>query len=48
MSEADLLRWRALFEEPDAAELDGHEIGGPPPGWSDWLEWAADRWPSFK
>ncbi|MFB8039580.1 AAA family ATPase [Streptomyces sp. NPDC057575] len=47
MSEADLVHWRTLFEEPDAAELGGHEIGGPPPGWSGWLEWAADRWPSL-
>ncbi|WP_406014944.1 ATP-binding protein [Streptomyces sp. NBC_00984] len=47
MSEADLLHWRTLFEEPDAAELDRHEVGGPPHGWSDWLEWAADRWPSL-
>jgi hypothetical protein len=47
MSEADLLHWRTLFEEPDTTELDGREIGGPPPGWPGWLEWAADRWPSF-
>lgn len=46
MTEAELLRWRALFDEPDAAELDGAEIGGPPPGWPGWPEWAADRWPS--
>ncbi|WP_017616283.1 AAA family ATPase [Nocardiopsis salina] len=25
ISEADLLRWRALFEVPDHAELEGHE-----------------------
>ncbi len=47
MSEADLVRWRTLFEEPDAAELGGHELGGPPAGWPGWLEWAADRWPSL-
>ncbi|MFJ8028285.1 AAA family ATPase [Streptomyces sp. NPDC096311] len=47
MSEADLSQWRTLFEEPDATELDGQDIGGPPPGWPGWLEWAADRWPSF-
>ncbi|WP_049575218.1 AAA family ATPase [Streptomyces sp. SBT349] len=47
MSEADLAHWRTLFEEPDAAELDGQDIGGPPPGWPGWPEWAADRWPSF-
>ncbi|MFF9322314.1 AAA family ATPase [Streptomyces sp. NPDC014735] len=47
MSEADLLNWRALFQEPDAAELEGREIDAPPPRWPGWLEWAADRWPSF-
>lgn len=47
MSEAELASWRAAFQEPDAAELGGREIGGPPPGWPGWPEWAADRWPSF-
>lgn len=47
MSETDLFHWRTLFEEPDATELDGPEVGGPPPGWPGWLEWAADRWPSL-
>jgi hypothetical protein len=47
MSEADLVRWRTLFEEPDDAELEGHEIGGAPPGWQGWLAWAADRWPTL-
>ncbi|MGW7023083.1 ATP-binding protein [Streptomyces decoyicus] len=47
MSEADLLHWRTLFQEPDAAELEGHQVGGPPPGWPGWREWAADRWPSL-
>ncbi|MEU9851770.1 ATP-binding protein [Streptomyces sp. NPDC047974] len=47
MSEADILYGRAHFEEPDAAELEGRGAGGPPPGWEDWREWAAVRWPSF-
>jgi hypothetical protein len=47
MSEWDLVHWRTLFEEPDATELDGREVGGPPTGWSGWLEWAAERWPSL-
>ncbi|UIX31770.1 AAA family ATPase [Streptomyces sp. GQFP] len=47
MSEADLSHGRTLFEEPDAREVDGHEVDGPPPGWSGWPEWAADRWPSL-
>ncbi|MFL1380566.1 MULTISPECIES: AAA family ATPase [unclassified Nocardiopsis] len=47
MTEADLLHWRTHFEEPDAAELDGHAIRTPPSDWADWRAWAADRWPSF-
>ncbi|MFE0173615.1 AAA family ATPase [Streptomyces sp. NPDC059002] len=47
MTEADILHGRAHFEEPDAAELGGHGIAGPPPGWAGWREWAAGRWPSF-
>ncbi|MEV6103169.1 ATP-binding protein [Streptomyces sp. NPDC051940] len=47
MSEADLVAWRASFEEPDASELDGREIDPPPAGWPGWLEWAGDRWPSL-
>ncbi|MFE3107604.1 AAA family ATPase [Kitasatospora indigofera] len=47
MTEADILEGRAHFEEPDAAELGGGEVAGPPPGWAGWREWAAYRWPSF-
>jgi predicted kinase len=48
ISEADVAHWRTQFEEPDAAEVDGHdEVDSPPPGCSGWLEWAADRWPSL-
>ncbi|MFF8397438.1 AAA family ATPase [Streptomyces sp. NPDC016172] len=47
ISEAELRRWRSVFEEPDASELEGSEVGGPPPGWSGWPQWAADRWPSL-
>lgn len=47
MSDADLARWRELFEEPDATELDGHHIGDPPAGWPSWQGWSADRWPSL-
>ncbi|MEU0256020.1 ATP-binding protein [Streptomyces sp. NPDC006184] len=47
MSEADILHGRALFEEPDAAELAGRGAAGPPPGYAGWREWAAARWPSF-
>jgi predicted kinase len=47
MTEADLDRWRGQFQVPDAAELDGGAIPGPPARWQSWPEWAADRWPSF-
>src|ERR1700761_2161099 len=46
MSEADLDQWREQFQVPDAAELDGGEIPGPPAGWPGWPEWAVDHWPS--
>ena len=42
MSEADILHGRAHFEEPDAAELEGRRVAGPPPGWAGWREWAAE------
>jgi predicted kinase len=47
MTEVDVDRWREQFQAPDAAELDGDEIPGPPAGWPGWPEWAADRWPSL-
>ncbi|MEU3312835.1 hypothetical protein ABZ743_09285 [Streptomyces sp. NPDC006662] len=47
MAEADIPDGWAHFEEPDAAELGGGGVTGPPPGWADWREGAADRWPSF-
>ncbi|MFJ6722289.1 AAA family ATPase [Streptomyces sp. NPDC091259] len=47
MTEADIAHGRAHFEEPDAAELGGCGVTGPPPGRADWREWAAVRWPSF-
>jgi AAA domain len=38
---------RKQFQVPDAAELDGGEIPGPPAGWPGWAEWAVDHWPSY-
>jgi predicted kinase len=46
MTEADVDAWRQQFQEPDAAELHGGEIPGPPDGWPSWSQWAADHWPS--
>ena len=36
MTEADVDAWRQQFEVPDAAELHGGEIPGPPDGWPGW------------
>jgi predicted kinase len=47
MTQADLNTWREQFQVPDAAELDGSEIPGPPPGWPGWPEWASDHWTSL-
>lgn len=43
-SEADA--WRAQFEVPDDAELEGQTVLRPPTGWPDWRTWVASRWPS--
>jgi predicted kinase len=47
MTEADIDGWREQFQVPDAAELAGGQVPGPPVGWRSWPEWAADRWPSL-
>ena len=47
MTEADTDRWREQFQVPDAAELAGGTVPGPPAGWPGWPEWAAHRWPSL-
>ena len=47
MSDADLDLWWTQFEVPDAVELGGGDIPGPPAGWPGWPEWATDRWPSL-
>jgi predicted kinase len=47
ITEADIDRWREQFQAPDAAELSGGTVPGPPPEWPGWQEWAADRWPSL-
>jgi predicted kinase len=47
MPEASVVSWRSKFQAPDAAELAGEEIPCPPPGWSTWLAWGVDRWPTL-
>ena len=46
MTESDVDRWRAQFQEPDTEELAGavHPLPAP---WRSWLDWATDRWPSL-
>jgi predicted kinase len=36
MTEAEVDTWRERFQVPDAAELNGSEIAGPPAGWPGW------------
>ena len=47
MSEAELTQWRALFDEPDEAEISGSFLAEPPHGYTSWFAWAAKRWPSL-
>jgi predicted kinase len=47
MTEADLDRWREQFQVPDAAELAGGPVPGPPAGCPGWPEWTGDRWPTL-
>ncbi len=48
MPEADVVAWRGRFEVPDAAELSGGHLPGPPTGWPSWRAWALDRWPTLE
>lgn len=47
MSEEELTKWRAFFNEPDEAELRGDILPEPPQGYESWSAWAAKRWPSL-
>lgn len=46
MGEADVDDWRKQFQVPDAEELEGGVLPGPPAGWPGWPQWAASHWPS--
>ncbi|MEV6302062.1 ATP-binding protein [Actinoplanes sp. NPDC051861] len=37
----------SLWQPPEAAELNGGEIPGPPDGWGSWWEWVQQRWPTI-
>jgi predicted kinase len=45
---AEVDRWNAQFEAPDACELAAQELTAPPQPWPSWAHWAADRWPSLE
>jgi len=47
ITESDVDRWRAQIDVPDAEELEVGEVPDPPAGWSNWWDWAADRWPTL-
>lgn len=47
MTDDDHARHRTLFEAPSDAEITGDEPRDPPPPDTDWLRWAAQRWPSL-
>lgn len=47
MTDADHARHRQLFQPPTPAEIAGDEPRDPPRPHTDWLHWAADRWPSL-
>jgi predicted kinase len=47
MSDADHDRFAALCRPPSAAELSYAPIPDPPPGFSNWFQWASHRWPSL-
>ncbi|WP_432496776.1 AAA family ATPase [Kineococcus gypseus] len=48
MPAADVAAWRERFEAPGPDELAGADVPGPPPGWSTWLAWARERWPTLE
>ncbi|MET3807851.1 putative kinase [Nakamurella sp. UYEF19] len=47
MSDAELVKWRAQFQAPDAEELQGSQIPPVPPEYATWSHWASERWPSL-
>src|SRR4051812_9087731 len=46
MTQADLQRWRNIFQPPDAAELERADIEAPPAGYDSWEDWVAQWWPT--
>jgi predicted kinase len=46
MTKADLDQWRAIFQPPDAIELEAEDIDPPPEGFDSWEVWVARWWPT--
>lgn len=46
MTRADLEQWRAVYEPPDAGELESTDIDAPPEGFDSWQAWATHWWPT--
>jgi len=46
MTEADLERWRQIFQPPDTTELETADIYAPPAGFDSWEAWVAQWWPT--
>ncbi len=45
-TEADLEKWRRIFQPPDATELEAMHIDPPPAGFDSWDAWMAQWWPT--
>lgn len=48
ITDSDLARWRAQFEEPTGRELRSATLPARPADPSSWAEWAGRRWPTLR
>ena len=46
MTKEDLVRWRQIFQPPDATELEAEDVEPPPAGFDTWEVWVAQWWPT--
>ena len=46
ITEAELVRWRNQFHEPDEQEIQSPEPGPLPDGFASWDAWTVNRWPT--
>jgi predicted kinase len=42
----ELNEFRRLFQAPDDTELGSTDVEAPPQGYTTWVEWCAQRWPT--